>query len=138
MEHMGKHIKNERLRLSRQRDKALEAFRIALPGEYERFISAEASLREMGSSEGRRYAECNRPQLAARAVLEYEQAWLTPSEIADLAHRGGVPGWDPERGQALFVQSLKKNIQRGHFVQIDGKVGLPEWKYPAADETELE
>lgn len=125
---MPRHIKNTRAKLERDRARALEAFKAALPDDYEKFCVAEAGLKALGPVETRYARELKDPD-AITACLEYEERWLTPRQIANLLHAGGYP-MDAERGIGLLVQNIGKHVIRGNYQEVAGKVGLLAWKYP--------
>lgn len=129
---MGKHIKNVRATMERNRAKALAVFQqLAIKAKsdaYETFITAEAGLKALGPVESiyaREVGDLN----AINAVLEYEERWMSPQQIANELHLGGYP-MDPERGIGYMVQNIGRHAKRGNLQRVDELIGKLDWKYP--------
>lgn len=128
---MAKHIKNARWDYDRDRNRALERFKIADPAAYALFCSAEVGLKSLGPP-GTLYAKELDDLSAANSCLTIERQWLTAREIANKVYDGGYP-MDSDRGLGYYVQNIGRHVERGNLQRVDGKIGKAEWKYPATE-----
>ena len=124
---MPPHVKNERARLERRREKVL-ADLAAKDSELVKELRAiDAGLAALASETAEIYLRIRSPKLAIRAALERAGKPLTRREIVEDLYHGGFP-MDAEKGRQLMGDSIRLNLSRGHFVQNpDETISLPEW-----------
>lgn len=120
-------IQNPRARLLRERGLILDRMSEVAPDLVAEFRANEAALEALDVKPGTRYAKIRGTKAAAVACLEHEGEWLTRREIAQKLYEGGFE-MDPKRGFILVMDALGHNVARGNFQEVDGKVGLNEWK----------